>query len=266
MFDTNMHVQALNLLRLETDLRRAIERQEFQFYYQPILSLEGCTIIGLEALVRWQHPEKGLLSPVEFIPTAEETGLIVSIGEWVLYEACRQMQVWQKQFPTSRHLTISVNLSGKQFLQPDLIEQIERVLKETNFDAHNLQLEITESVIMNAESSTTTLSKLRALGIQLQIDDFGTGYSSLSYLHHFPIDTLKIDRSFVSNMSVGADKSEIIRTIVTLAHNLGMNVTAEGIETAEQLAQLKMLQCEYGQGYFFFKPMSSEVMEVLLAG
>ncbi|HEY9750539.1 MAG TPA: EAL domain-containing protein, partial [Allocoleopsis sp.] len=196
---------------------------------------------------------------------AEETGLIVQIGLWVLREACQQTYKWQQQFSANFPLTISVNLSGKQFSQPDLIEQIERILQATSLDARSLKLEITESVMMeNAESAAKMLLKLKALGVQLHIDDFGTGYSSLSYLHRFPIDQLKIDRSFIKRMAVDDESAEIVRAIVTLAHNLGMYVTAEGVETAEQLTQLRNLECEYGQGYFFFQPLTETVVEKLI--
>ena len=266
VFDIAMHASAIALLQLETDLRRALERQEFRIYYQPIVSLLSGRIKGFEALVRWQHPERGLVSPTEFIPVAEETGLMIPIGWWVFHEACRQMHLWQVQFPANPPLTISVNLSDKQFSQPNLSEQIEKILHETSLDPRSLKLEITESVIMeNAESATTMLSQLRSLGVQLYMDDFGTGYSSLSYLHRFPLDMLKIDRSFVSRMGVGDENSEIVRAIVTLAHNLSMNVTAEGVETTEQLALLQVLQCEYGQGYFFSKPVDAEAAAVLIA-
>ena len=266
LFDTVMHTQALSLLKLETDLRRAVERQELRIHYQPIVALATQRITGFEALVRWQHPERGLVSPAEFIPVAEETGLIIPIGHWVLYEACRQMQAWQEQLSVKQPLAISVNLSVKQFIQQDLIEQIDQILQQTGLDVQNLKLEITESVIMeNTESATIMLSQLRALGIQLCMDDFGTGYSSLSYLHRFPINTLKIDRSFISSMSMNSENLEIVRTIIALARNLNLDVTAEGVETAEQLAQLRALQCEYGQGYFFSKPVDSEVAGKLIA-
>src|SRR5205085_8427365 len=186
-------------LQLENDLRRAIERSEFHVYYQPIVSLDADRLAGFEALVRWEHPERGIISPAEFIASAEETGLIVELGQWVLGEACRQMHEWQWQNPAHMHLMMSVNLSAKQFTQPDLLDQIKRTLSETGLDPRCLKLEITESVVMeNAETASTMLMQLRALGVHLSIDDFGTGYSSLSYLHRFPVNTLKIDRSFIS--------------------------------------------------------------------
>ena len=266
LFDTAMHARAVALLQLENDLRRAIERQEFCIYYQPIIALETNTLAGFEALVRWHHPERGFVSPSEFIGVAEETGLIVDIGQWVLRESCRQMRQWQGQFPASRPLIISVNLSGKQFTQPDLIEQIKQILQETGLDAHSLKLEITESVVMeNAETASTMLMQLRALGAHLSIDDFGTGYSSLSYLHRFPVNTLKIDRSFINRMSASGENSEIVRAIITLAFNLGMEVIAEGVETEAQLSQLKALNCDYGQGYLFSRPVDAETARTIVA-
>ena len=266
LFDTAMHARAVALLQLENDLRRAIERQEFCIYYQPIIALETNTLTGFEALVRWHHPERGFVSPSEFIGVAEETGLIVDIGQWVLRESCRQMRQWQGQFPASRPLIISVNLSGKQFTQPDLIEQIKRILQETGLDAHSLKLEITESVVMeNAETASTMLMQLRALGAHLSIDDFGTGYSSLSYLHRFPVNTLKIDRSFINRMSASGENSEIVRAIITLAFNLGMEVIAEGVETEAQLSQLKTMNCDYGQGYLFSRPVDAETARAIVA-
>jgi diguanylate cyclase (GGDEF)-like protein len=263
LFDTVMHTRAVALLKLENDLRRAIERQEFRVVYQPIISLQTDQLAGFEALVRWEHPERGPVSPDEFIPLSEETGLITEIGHWVLHEACRQMRQWQVSL--QRPLTLSVNLSGKQFIQPNLIGQIRSILEETNFDPRWLKLEITESVVMeNAEAATSMLLQLRELGAHLSIDDFGTGYSSLSYLHRFPVTTLKIDRSFIGRMGEGDENSEIVRTIVTLANNLGMEVVAEGIETEEQLSQLRALRCEYGQGYLFSKPVDAETALMMI--
>lgn len=266
VFGKDMHTLAVARLQLEIDLRRAIERQEFRLHYQPIIFLETGKIQGFEALVRWQHPDRGFIHPAEFIPVAEETGLIVPIGQWVLREACRQMHIWQEQSSNNFSLTISVNLSRKQFAQPNLVEQIKQILQETKLDPRNLSLEITESIVMeNAEAATSMLLHLVALGMQLHMDDFGTGYSSLSYLHRFPINTLKIDRSFISRIGNDAENLEIVQAIVTLAHNLGMKVTAEGVETAEQLAQLRVLKCEYVQGYLFSKPVNSEMAKALIA-
>ena len=267
LFDTEMHSRAVLRLNLENDMRRAIERQEFRAYYQPIMHLETGKVAGFEALARWEHPERGLVSPTEFIPVAEETGLIVPIGLWMLEEACRQMHEWHWQSPANKLLTISVNLSGKQLMQPDLIEQIEQILRRTGIEPRCLKLEITESVVMeNAEVVTIMLNQLRALNIRLSIDDFGTGYSSLSYLHRFPVDTLKIDRSFISRMGPDNENNEIVRTIAKLAQNLGMEIVAEGIETEEQLRQLSLLACEYGQGYLFSHPLSGEATGGFIQG
>jgi len=257
MFNATMHSRAVALLQLENDLRRGIERKEFEVYYQPIMSLENNEFAGFEALVRWNHPERGLVHPGEFISVAEETGLIVDIGRLVLYESCRQMRQWQSI--STKPITISVNLSGKQFAQPDLIEQVKHVLEVTGLEAQYLKLEITESVVMeNAKIARTMLMQLCELGVHLCIDDFGTGYSSLSYLHHFPVMTLKIDRSFIGRMESGGNDSEIVKTINTLANNLGMEVVAEGVETEGQLAQLKALRCRYGQGHLFSRALDAE--------
>jgi diguanylate cyclase (GGDEF)-like protein/PAS domain S-box-containing protein len=267
VFDQKMDEGASLLLELETALRNALLKQEeFRLEYQPIISLTTGKIIGFEALIRWYHPERGLISPQDFIPLAEETGMIVNIGQWVLSEACQQMHRWHQQFPSPLPLTISVNFSGKQITQPDVFKQIKHILQETGLEPCRLKLEITETLLMdNFELATTVLSQLTELNIEMHIDDFGTGYSSLSYLHRLPIQTLKIDRSFVTNIGSRGENLEIVRAIVTLAHNLNMSVTAEGIETVEQLAQLKALQCDYGQGYFFLPPMGSAEVEMLLA-
>lgn len=266
VFDADLHAHVLARLQLETDLRRAIEREDFVLYYQPIVSLITGEITGFEALVRWHHPDLGLVSPLKFIPAAEETGLIVPIGTWVLQEACRQLRLWLRsgflQFP----LKMSVNLSVKQFSQSNLISQIDQILSLAELDGSSLNLEITESAIMdNAQSATTILKQIRSRRIQLSIDDFGTGYSSLSYLHRFPINSLKIDRSFVKRIGARGENIGIVQAIVTLADNLGMDVVAEGVETAYQLAQLRALGCESGQGYFFSKPLDSESASEIIA-
>jgi len=265
VFDTAMRAHAAARRESETGLHRALERQEFRLHYQPIVSLATGRLAGLEVLLRWQHPQRGLIPPAEIIPIAEETGLIIPIGQWVLREACRQVSAWQAQFPTDPPLTVSVNLSGRQFAQPDLVEQIEQILQETGLDAGSLRLEITESVLMeHAESATTTLSQLRGLGVRVQLDDFGTGYSSLGYLQHSSLNTIKVDRTFVGRMDVDGDNSEVVQAIVALAHNLGMDVIAEGVETAEQLAQLKALECEYGQGNHISRPVDSKLAEAFI--
>jgi diguanylate cyclase (GGDEF)-like protein len=265
IFDTGMHSQALKLLQLETDLRRALERKEFMVVYQPIMSLETGQLCGFEALIRWPHPERGLISPMDFIPLAEETGMIVQIGEWVLREACKQMRRWQVVFPTEPPIFMCVNLSVKQFTQIDLIERVAEILKETSLAPTSLKLEITESAVMeNVETATKMLNQLRELGVQLAMDDFGTGYSSLSNLHRFPINTLKIDRSFITHMVENNENAEIVRTISGLAQNLGMDVVAEGVETRDQLDILRSLGCKYGQGYFFSKPLDSQGAEAFI--
>jgi len=216
--------------------------------------------------VRWQHPERGLIYPAEFIPVAEETGLVIAIDRWVLREACRQMRQWMSKLPPrTAPLTVGVNFSSRHFSQPDLVEHVGLTLGSTGLDPHSLELEITESVVMeDGEAATDSLRQLNALGVQLTIDDFGTGYSSLSYLHRMPIQKLKIDRSFVSQIEGGAGNREIVKTILTLSRNLGVRVVAEGIETGEQLARLKALECEYGQGHFFSRPMDARAAGALI--
>jgi diguanylate cyclase (GGDEF)-like protein/PAS domain S-box-containing protein len=267
IFDLAMHDSAMDMLQVETDLRRAVEREEFFVQYQPVVSLESGRLLGFEALVRWKHPERGLISPAKFIPVAEETGLISVIGQKVLRESCRQLREWQQKYAEARSLSISVNLSSKQFTQSGLVAQIQQALRETGLRPECLHLEITESAVMeNTENAIAMLKELRALGVKLSIDDFGTGYSSLSYLHRFPFDTLKIDRSFVGRMEVQSDNAEIVRTILVLAHNLGMDVIAEGVETEEQLAILRSMKCKSAQGYLFSKPADAHVVEQFLTG
>jgi diguanylate cyclase (GGDEF)-like protein len=265
VFDHGMHARAVSRLQLESDLRQAVEERQFCVYYQPIICLQTGRLAGFEALVRWNHPRRGLVSPADFIPVAEETGLIVPIGEWVLQEACNHIREMQMAFPSHRSLSLSVNLSARQVAQTDLLDRIQEALAASKLSPHCLKLEITESVVMeNAEAATLMFKQLRALGVQLSIDDFGTGYSSLSYLHRFPLNYLKIDRSFVMRLTTENDNA-IVRTISTLARNLGMEVIAEGIETEEQYQQLKMLGCEYGQGYLFSHPVDNEGVLRLLA-
>jgi diguanylate cyclase (GGDEF)-like protein/PAS domain S-box-containing protein len=266
VFDADMREQTVSRMQLEQDLRKAIDNLEFENYYQPIISLTNGRIVGFEALVRWRHPIRGLVGPLEFIPVAEETGMISVLGQWVLMEACRQAREWQQRYGADTGTMVSVNLSTKQFLQPELIEQIGGVLAATGLPPGCLKLEITESMIMgDPYSAAATLSQIKALDIHLGIDDFGTGYSSLSYLHRFPLDTLKVDRSFVSQMEVDKENKEIVRTVITLAHNLGLDVVAEGVETAEQWKVLEELGCEYGQGFFFSRPVPAKAAEAMLA-
>jgi diguanylate cyclase (GGDEF)-like protein/PAS domain S-box-containing protein len=266
IFDAAMRDRIMDRISLETDLRQAFERNELTMFYQPIVSIDDSRIIGFEALVRWQHPERGLLSPSEFIPMAEETGQILQIGRWVMREACSQMNTWLKEFSTDPPLTISVNLSGKQVAQPDLYDQVEQIMKETGLQSRSLKLEITESAIMdNIDYAVQVFTRLQALGVQIQVDDFGIGYSSLNYLSHFPINTLKIDRTFVRNMTKDSNYLKIVQAIIMLAHGLGMSVIAEGVETEGQLAQIKSLGCELAQGFFISKPWDVQGIRRLLA-
>jgi len=266
VFNADMRASVMARLELETDLRRALERGEFRNFYQPIVSLDNGEIIGFEALLRWQHPTRGLLGPKEFISVAEDTGLIRELGWWSLREACCRISDWNSHVGDGRRLTVSVNLSIKQFIQPNLVENIGILLKELNMAPDSLKLEITESTVMEDPSTAVEmLQQMKALGIRLAIDDFGTGYSSLSYLHRFPLDTLKIDRSFISGATGGVNGMEIARTIMPLAKNLQLDVVAEGVETAEQVQELKKLDCKYAQGYFFSKPLSRDEAEALLA-
>ena len=265
VFDADMRASVMARLQLETDLRRALERNEFRNFYQPIVSLESGRIVGFEALMRWQHPTRGMIAPEEFIFVAEETGLIRELGWWSLREACRQMSDWRAGSKGYVGLTMSVNLSAKQLLQPHLVEEMDKLLRETALPSEALKLEITESAVMaDPAAAAEMLQQIKSLGIRLAIDDFGTGYSSLSYLHRFPLDTLKIDRSFISGNGAGDDGIEIARTIMPMAKNLRLDVVAEGVETIEQVALLKKLQCKYAQGYYFSKPVAPEEIAPLL--
>jgi diguanylate cyclase (GGDEF)-like protein/PAS domain S-box-containing protein len=266
VFDVEMHSTVMALLQLETDLRQAVEKEEFEHYYQPIVSLKTGKITGFEALLRWRHPQRGLIYPDEFLPVLEDIGLIVPVGWAMLEEACRQMRVWQERFPPRPPFTISVNFSGNQITQVNFSEQIERILRETGVDPRRVRLEITESAIMHdVKFATTMLSRLRELNVQLHIDDFGTGYSSLSALHRFPIDALKIDRLFVGMLGIDGENAELVQTITTLAHSLGMDVIAEGVESEAQLDYLRTLGCDYGQGYLFSEPVDRRTVATLIA-
>jgi diguanylate cyclase (GGDEF)-like protein/PAS domain S-box-containing protein len=265
VFDAEMRAQAVARLELESDLRRAVDNQEFVLYYQPKVRLTTDKIVGVEALIRWRHPVRGLVPPDQFIPLAEETGLIVPIGLWVMREACMAMRRWQVEFPTMPPLEVSVNVSVRQFREPDLRAQVAAILAETQLDPATLQLEITESVLMDdLDSVSGLLGGLKNLGVGLKIDDFGTGYASLKCLSRLPFDVLKIDRSFVVNMSDKDGTGDTIRTILLLAENLGMEVVAEGIEKKEQLAELQALHCDYGQGYYFSPPLEQEALSDLI--
>jgi diguanylate cyclase (GGDEF)-like protein/PAS domain S-box-containing protein len=265
IFDKVMHTRVASRLQLENDLRRAVDQNEFEVYYQPVVNLSTSTLSGFEALVRWNHPERGIISPAEFIPVAEETELIIPIGRFVLFEACRQTREWQIKWNTPTPLTISVNLSGQQFKQADLVDQIKQALYQTSLEAEYLNLEITESIVMDdAEAATGMLRQLRSLGVQLSIDDFGTGYSSLSYLHRFPVNVLKVDRSFVSRMGTDQESMGIVETVIALAAKLKMKAVAEGVETSEQSEQLKNLNCAYAQGFLYSKPVTASGADDLI--
>ncbi len=265
VFDSAMHARAVSLLQVENELRQAIEREEFRVFYMPIVSLATGRIDGFEALVRWHHPTRGIVGPGDFMGVAEDAGLVIEIDRWVLRRACHDVHEWQKRLPDGDRLTVSVNLSGKQFNHPDLVEIIRKGIEDSGLPGQSLGVEITEGVLIeNTTNAGAMLGDIRKLGVQIYLDDFGTGYSSLSYLQRFPIDAVKIDRSFVMRMGPKREGHEIVRAIVTLAHNLGMRVIAEGIETQDQLAVLRMLKCGYGQGWLFSKPIPHEEASELL--
>jgi len=265
VFDADMRAIVMARLELETDLRHALERGELRNYYQPIVALESGEIMGFESLMRWEHPTRGMLGPDKFISLAEDTGLIRELGWWGLSEACRRLKAWKANLPADRDLFMSVNLSMKQFVQVKLVENIAAMLKELQLSPTNLKLEITESAVMeDPVAAVEMLQQMKDLGIRLAIDDFGTGYSSLSYLHRFPLDMLKIDRSFISGISDTVNEMEIARTIMPLARNLHLDVVAEGVETAEQVVELKKLKCKYAQGFYFSKPLSPDEAEALM--
>jgi diguanylate cyclase (GGDEF)-like protein/PAS domain S-box-containing protein len=265
IFDAEMRAQAVMRLELDTDLRKAVDRNEFVVYYQPMFSIPGEQLEGFEALVRWPHPERGLIPPADFIPIAEENGLILPIGTMVLREACRQMREWQIQYPDRSTVTLSVNISPRQFVEPTLPDLVAGILAETGLNPKTLCLEVTETVLVeDAQNAIDTLNQLKKLGIGLKIDDFGTGFSSLSYLHRFPFDTIKIDRSFIANLE-SDEGAAIVKAIIALANNLGMEVIAEGAETSRQMSILESFGCAHGQGYYFSRPVPPGVAEVMLA-
>ncbi len=268
VFDANMHTQALKRLTLESDLRHALEQQEFRVYYQPIIDILRDRLVGFEALVRWQHPTRGFVSPVDFVPIAEETGLIVAIDSWVFRTTCIQLADWKKRFPHRLPLKISTNLSAQDLRKPNLIEEIDQVCQEMGLVGSDIALEITESLLIEDINKTIgLLTELKERQIYLSIDDFGTGYSSLNYLHRLPADTLKIDRSFVGQMQEGNRNYQVVSTIITLSDKLGLGVVAEGVETPQQLSWLQQLNCEFGQGYLFSKPLpADEIEELFLKG
>jgi diguanylate cyclase (GGDEF)-like protein/PAS domain S-box-containing protein len=266
MFDQEMHERAMRLLEMESDLRTALDEGQFRLHYLPTVSLATRKVEGFEALVRWEHPQRGTVSPAEFVPIAEETGVMIRLGQWILREACRQMMVWSEAFPGINDLSVSVNLSRHQLQQVDLVEDVERILTETGLDPERLKLEVTETVLMDdPEFSTTVVRRLSKIGVQVQIDDFGTGYSSLSYLNNLHIDTLKIDRSFISSLGHGK-RSVVVEAILRLATELGIHVVAEGVETERQLESLNELSCQHGQGFLFSKPLTVEAATQMLEG
>ena len=270
IFDPRMDEAAMRRLEMEVELRRALEKNELCVYYQPEMEIESGRLVGMEALVRWNHPERGLISPAAFLPVAEETGLILPIGRFVLYEACRQAKEWQLKYRPGLALMVSINLSGKHFQQATLLEEVAEVLASTEIDPGHVILEITESVVMEgAESTVEILTQLKSLGVKLAIDDFGTGFSSLSYLKRFPVDLLKIDKSFVDGIAFDGPDKAIVQAVIALGHALGLQVIAEGVETSEQVAELRALGSELGQGFYFGKPLSDDTdsgMPTLLAG
>ncbi len=270
IFDPTMDVTAIRRLEMEIELRRALQKGELRVYYQPEVEIESGHLVGMEALVRWEHPERGLVSPAEFIAVAEESGLILPIGRWVLYEACRQAKEWQQKYRPDLALMVSVNLSGKHFQQATLIEEVAEVLRKTEIDPKQVILEITETVAMEgAETTIEILTKLKSIGVLLAIDDFGTGFSSLAYLKRFPVDMLKIDKSFVDGVALQGHDTAIVQAIIALGHALGLKLIAEGVETPEQVEQLRALGSELGQGFFYSAPLSDDLkkgMPTLLAG
>ena len=260
-----MHAQSMAALRLHAELRHALDREQLRVFYQPIVGLDDGRVRGFEALVRWQHPQRGLVPPAEFIPVAEETGLIVPIGEWVLEQAALQLRDWHARFPSDEPLAMGINLSVRQFARPGLAKHVQAVLEYSGIDAAALKLEVTESVVMgDTDAAIASLHELKDLGVKLQVDDFGTGYSSLSYLHRFPLDVLKIDRSFIVGMSGGAKHLAIVRAIVALASALGLETTAEGVDDPAQADALRAMACTYGQGYLWGKPMEPDQAERLI--
>ncbi|WP_036478659.1 EAL domain-containing response regulator [Myxosarcina sp. GI1] len=265
VFDRVMYLETLKAIDLERDLHLALERNEFTMFYQPIVSLTDGALAGFEALIRWRHPEKGLIHPVDFVSVAEDTGLIVAIGDWVMTEACRQLRIWQQNFahlPRIDSLKINVNVASQQIQEPNFVKKLERILAETGLDGRCLRLEIIERALVDSGKKTyKILTEIKRRQVKLSIDDFGTGYSSLSYLQRLPIDNLKIDRSFVSKLNSDRESFEIIKTIITLAHTLGMDTIAEGVETIQQFNRLRNLDCKYAQGYLFAKPTSAKKLK-----
>jgi diguanylate cyclase (GGDEF)-like protein len=268
VFDSTMHAEATMALWIETELRRAVEQKEkaFVVYYQPIVSVDNDRLIGFEALVRWQHPERGILTPAEFMVVAEETGLILPIGDFVLRESCRQLKAWQEQYPYCRDMTVSVNVSAKVFSRPEFFDTVKNILEETGLEGRCLRLEIVEkTLIENPEPAAALIQRFRDLNVLFDIDDFGTGYSALNYLRHFPIRGLKIDGSFINALTFDSNNAAIVKTIIALGRDLGLDVIAEGVETVEQLNVFRTMKGEYAQGFYLFRPMDGASARELLS-
>jgi EAL domain-containing protein (putative c-di-GMP-specific phosphodiesterase class I) len=265
VFDSSMHQAAVQRLEIKADLQRALVEREFVIHYQPIVGLQESGVLGMEALIRWQHPHRGLMAPMEFIPVAEETGLIVPIGKWVLREAAFQAKRWQAASPQGDAFTMSVNVSARQLMRAEIVDEVASVLRESGILPQSLTLEITESVLMNDRNAAITrLHQLKELGVRVAVDDFGTGYSSLGYLSSLPIDILKIDKSFIDRVASGAEDSAIAQAVIKLGNSLRLTVVAEGIEAAEQATALRAMRCHRGQGFYFSKPLDADGVDDLL--
>ena len=266
IYSQSMHERAVAAWSMEYDLRNALDRGELRLRYQPIVLLRTGGIAGFEALMRWQHPVRGLISPSEFIPLAEEMGLILSLGYWAIREACAQLAAWREEFPGSPEMTLSVNLYSGQFSEPGLVETLQGILEDFHLASHCLRLEITESMILEARPEVVhVMEQLRELGVRLDVDDFGTGYSSLSYLNRLPLDALKMDREFVARLKNGEKGAAMVKTIVFLAHQHNLQITAEGVETPDQWAKLREFDCDYGQGLFFSWPVDPDIAAAWIA-
>jgi EAL domain-containing protein (putative c-di-GMP-specific phosphodiesterase class I) len=265
VFDHDMRTRATEQLRLDRELRLAVERSELALYYQPEIDLDNGRIVGVEALLRWDHPDRGMVLPSDFIPAAEGSGLIVRIGRWVLEEAVLQARSWTDRVPGLRDFNVAVNLSARQINDPDLVRSVQHVLEDYEWPAANLTLELTESILIDdAEATLEVLNELKALGVKLAIDDFGTGFSSLSYLHRFPVDIVKVDRTFVKDVQVTGDGSPVAAAVMHMSRALGLRTAAEGVEEPEQLDGLRALGCDLAQGFLFARPIPSEELEVML--
>jgi len=265
LFDPAMHTAAMERLRMEMDLRRAVERDQLVLHYQPVVSLTTGGVVAVEALIRWKHPERGLIPPLDFIPIAERTGLIGEIGKWVLARACEQLKAWEREFGYDAPQSVWINVSPKQFAQQDLVDQVGRLFDSLSFEPRRIKFEITESIMLeNIDLAMRTLGELRRLGVQVFMDDFGTGYSSLTYLGRLPLDGIKVDRSFVSQMGNDVRQAQLVSTIISLIRNLGLEPIAEGVETDQQAKLLREMGCAFAQGFVFCRPVPAREIDVLL--